>query len=135
MTPTSSWWPRARSGTQATLAAEELRAAGVKAGVLGIRAYRPFPVTTLAQKLAGKRLALVFDKAMSYGYEGPICSDLRGALLGVDDAPAVWGAVCGLGGRDVSPADLQAAVERAVADLDDGVRERSADWINLHLEG
>ena len=70
--------------TQPTVAAEELRAAGVKAGVLGIRAYRPFPVEALAEKLAGKRLALVFDKAMSYGYEGPICSDLRGALLGVE---------------------------------------------------
>ncbi len=46
-------------GTQATLAAEELRAAGVKAGVLGIRAYRPFPTSALAEKLAGKRLALV----------------------------------------------------------------------------
>lgn len=121
-------------GTQATVAAEELRAAGVKAGVLGIRAYRPFPASLLAEKLAGKRLALVFDKALSYGYEGPICTDLRGALFGKVGAPTVWGAVCGLGGRDVSPDDLRAAAERAIVDLGEGTRERATEWINLRLE-
>jgi pyruvate/2-oxoacid:ferredoxin oxidoreductase alpha subunit len=121
--------------TQATLTAEALRAEGVKAGVLGIRAYRPFPVEALRGKLAGRRLALVFDKALSYGYDGPICTDLRGSLLGTDDAPAVFGAVCGLGGRDVSPDDLAAAARRAIADLDAGARPRATDWINLHLEG
>jgi len=122
-------------GTQLTVTAEQLRAEGVKAGVLGIRAYRPFPVEALRHKLAGRRLALVFDKALSYGYEGPICSDLRGAMLGADGAPAVFGAVCGLGGRDVSPEDLAEAARRALADLDAGARTRETDWINLHLEG
>ena len=119
--------------TQATLAAEELRVAGVKAGVFGIRAYRPFPVAVLRDKLAGRGLVLVFDKALSYGYEGPICADLRGALLGLDDAPIVWGAICGLGGRDISPSDITAATQRAVCDHNDGVRDRAADWINLRL--
>jgi pyruvate/2-oxoacid:ferredoxin oxidoreductase alpha subunit len=122
-------------GTQLTLTAEQLRAEGVKAGVLGIRAYRPFPADVLRGKLAGRRLALVFDKALSYGYEGPICSDLRGSLLGVRDAPAVFGAVCGLGGRDVTPDHLAEATRRALADLDSGARTRETDWINLHLEG
>jgi pyruvate/2-oxoacid:ferredoxin oxidoreductase alpha subunit len=122
-------------GTQLTVTAEQLRAEGVKAGVLGIRAYRPFPVEALRHKLAGRRLALVFDKALSYGYEGPICSDLRGAMLGADGAPAVFGAVCGLGGRDVSPEDLAEAARRALADLDAGARTRETHWINLHLEG
>ena len=119
--------------TQATLAAEELREAGVKAGVLGIRAYRPFPVAALRDRLAGRKLVLVFDKALSYGYEGPICADLRGALLGLDEAPAVWGAICGLGGRDISPSDIAAATQRAVSDHADGMRDRAADWINLQL--
>lgn len=122
-------------GTQLTLTVEMLRLEGIKAGVLGIRAYRPFPVEALREKLAGRRLALVFDKALSYGYEGPICSDLRGSMLGVDDAPAVFGAVCGLGGRDVSPDDLADAARRAVLDMEAGARTRATDWINLHLEG
>jgi pyruvate/2-oxoacid:ferredoxin oxidoreductase alpha subunit len=122
-------------GTQLTLVAETLRAEGVKAGVLGIRAYRPFPVEALRGKLSGRHLALVFDKALSYGYEGPICSDLRGSLLGVEGAPAVFGAVCGLGGRDVSPDHLADAARRAIADAAAGATTRPTDWINLHLEG
>ncbi len=122
-------------GTQLTLTVEALREQGVKAGVLGIRAYRPFPVEALREKLAGRRLALVFDKALSYGYEGPICSDLRGSMLGVEGAPAVFGAACGLGGRDVTPDDLAEAARRAIADLEAGARTRETDWINLHLEG
>lgn len=122
-------------GTQLTLVAEELRASGVKAGVLGVRCYRPFPAEALAEKLAGASLAVVFDKAMSYGYEGPICSDLKAALCGRDQAPVVFGTVSGLGGRDTSPADLLAATERAIADHADGVTERPAEWINLRLTG
>jgi pyruvate/2-oxoacid:ferredoxin oxidoreductase alpha subunit len=85
----------------------------------------------LRAKLSGRKLALVFDKALSYGYEGPICSDVRGSMLGAVGAPVVWGAVCGLGGRDVSPEDLVAATKSALADLAEGVVERPTDWINL----
>lgn len=120
-------------GTQATVAIDELRADGVRAGLLGVRAYRPFPADVLAEKLAGKRLALVFDKALSYGYGGPICMDLRAALLGRADAPTVWGAICGLGGRDVLPEHLVDAMKRAIVEYEDGIRERDADWINLKL--
>ena len=119
--------------TQLTVAVEQLRAQGVHAGVLGIRAYRPFPAETIVDKLADRRLTLVFDKAMSYGYTGPICGDVRSALLGAEGAPTVFGAVCGLGGRDVSPEDLAAAALRAVHDFEDGVRDRAADWLNLAL--
>jgi pyruvate/2-oxoacid:ferredoxin oxidoreductase alpha subunit len=122
-------------GTQLTVAAETLRAEGISAGVLGIRAYRPFPAEALREKLAGRKGVLVFDKALSYGYEGPICTDLRAALAGEPEAPVVWGAVCGLGGRDVSPDDLAGAARRALADGHAGVRHRPTDWVNLKLEG
>lgn len=117
--------------TELTAAVDELRDEGVKAGVLGIRAYRPFPSARVREKLRDRSLVLTVDKAVSYGYEGPICSDLRAALLGIDEAPTVFGAIAGLGGRDVSVADLSSAARRAVADLDAGVVERATDWIGL----
>jgi len=122
-------------GMQLTVTVDELRAKGVRVGVLGVRAYRPFPAVALRDKLAGTKLALVFDKAMSYGYGGPICNDLRAALLSSHNPPAVFGAICGLGGRDVTPAHLAETVTRAIADFDDGVRERADEWVNLHLTG
>jgi pyruvate/2-oxoacid:ferredoxin oxidoreductase alpha subunit len=113
--------------------AETLRGEGIKAGVLGLRAYRPFPRDAIRRALGGKQLAIVFDKAVSYGHEGPICSDVRGALLGVADAPPVFGAVAGLGGRDVTAAHLADAVRRATEDVRAGVRERPEEWVNLRL--
>ncbi|MDO9556677.1 MAG: thiamine pyrophosphate-dependent enzyme [Coriobacteriia bacterium] len=104
-------------------------------GVLGIRSYRPFPATELRARLAGKRLAVVFDKALSYGYEGPIATDLKAALQSAEKSPAVFGCICGLGGRDVLPEDLADATRRAIADLDTGLRDREPDWITKALEG
>ncbi|KAF0208669.1 MAG: transketolase C-terminal domain-containing protein [Actinomycetota bacterium] len=121
--------------TQLTLAVEALRAEGVKVGVLGIRAYRPFPAAELRARLAGKQLAVVFDKALSYGYEGPIAGDLKAALFTAENSPVVFGCVCGIGGRDVSPENLADAARRAIADLDSGLRDRTPDWINLRPEG
>lgn len=117
--------------TQLTVAAEELREAGVKAGVLGVRCYRPFPVEELTAKLGGRSLAVVFDKALSYGYEGPICGDLKAALFGRADAPAVHGIVCGLGGRDISVAQLVDAVKRCADDRAAGAVTRETEWLGL----
>jgi len=120
-------------GMELTLAADMLRSEGVKVGVLGIRAYRPFPAEHLYAKLASRRLAIVFDKAMSYGYEGPICSDLRAALADRGDAPLVFGAVTGLGGRDVTAAQLAEQARRAMADEKSGMKRRPTTWIDLRL--
>ena len=119
--------------TQLTVTVDALRAEGIKAGVLGIRAYRPFPVEALRAALAGRKVALVFDKALSYGFGGPICNDLRAAVCGCADAPVVFGAVCGLGGRDTTPEDLADAARRALADHDAGARDRADDWLTLKL--
>jgi pyruvate/2-oxoacid:ferredoxin oxidoreductase alpha subunit len=122
-------------GVQLTLVAEQLREEGVKAGVLGVRCYRPFPVDALREKLAGHKLALVFDKAMSYGYEGPICGDLKAAVSGRSEEPPVFGVVCGLGGRDVTPEMLADSTRRAIADLADGIADRPTEWLGLKLGG
>jgi pyruvate/2-oxoacid:ferredoxin oxidoreductase alpha subunit len=119
--------------TQLTVTVDVLRAEGIRAGVLGIRAYRPFPVKALRAALAGRKIALVMDKALSYGFGGPICNDLRAALFGCTDAPSVFGVVCGLGGRDTTPDDLAEAARRAVADHGAGVRDRPDDWLTLRI--
>jgi pyruvate ferredoxin oxidoreductase alpha subunit len=118
-------------GVMLTVAVDRLREAGVRAGVVGVRAYRPFPATALVARLTGRTLSVVFDKAMSYGYQGPICGDVKAALSGTPDAPPVFGCVCGLGGRDVTPELLVDAVKRAIADREAGLTTRAPDWIGL----
>ena len=120
-------------GMELGVVAENLRGEGIRAGVLGLRAYRPFPREAIRAALAGRQVCLVFDKAVSYGHEGPICSDVRGALAGVAGAPPVFGAIAGLGGRDVTTAQLADTARRAVGDVRAGVRDRPEEWVNLRL--
>lgn len=117
--------------TQLTVVAERLREQGIRAGVLGIRCYRPFPVAAVRDALAGAGLACVFDKAVSYGYEGPICSDLKAAVAAVDQAPAVFGTVCGLGGRDVTVDELIDSVRVSVVAHETGEPERETEWLGV----
>ncbi|HEY3317183.1 MAG TPA: pyruvate ferredoxin oxidoreductase [Coriobacteriia bacterium] len=120
-------------GMELTVAVDALRAEGVPVGVLGIRTYRPFPEQAVRGKLAGRKLAVVFDKALSYGYQGPICGDVRAALLSAEGAPPTFGCICGLGGRDVNAERLAGAVRRALQDFGDGVRIREPEWLDLKL--
>ena len=122
-------------GMELTLAADELRAGGLKVGVLGIRAYRPFPVEHLCEKLKGRTQAIVFDKALSYGYEGPICADLRAALSERDNMPVIFGNVVGLGGRDVTAGQLAQQVRADIAAAEKGIKRQAATWINLRNIG
>ncbi|HEY5954962.1 MAG TPA: hypothetical protein VIV60_00365 [Polyangiaceae bacterium] len=138
-------------GMELTVVADVLRGEDLRVGVLGIRSYRPFPVDAVRSALSGRPLVVVFDKALSYGHEGPICSDVRAALqpyqanasMDSDSAasqsplgnmPVVFGAVAGLGGRDIEVEHLTAVVRRAQADLSAGVRRRPTEWVNLKLQ-
>ena len=79
-------------------------------GVMGVRFYRPFPDAAIANALKGKKGVIVFEKALSYGYEGALASDLKSALYehlaGTDKLPVVQNFILGIGGRDIRTEDL-----------------------------
>ncbi len=114
---------------------ETLRTEGISIGVLGVRLYRPFPDEALATALSGARQVIVIEKAVSYGYEGALCSDIKAALYGraarTDDGgpPAVRGLVAGIGGRDIRTADLADTLRAAI----DGSLTAEPGWIGLKL--
>jgi pyruvate/2-oxoacid:ferredoxin oxidoreductase alpha subunit len=82
-------------------AVRELRDKGVKAGLLRMVAFRPFPVAEIRRHLAGRRKVAVLDRNMSPGHSGVFAEEIRSALAGQPDTPPVYGYVVGLGGRDV----------------------------------
>ncbi len=118
---------------EATIAADTLREEGIRAGVLGLRSYRPFPAAALAAQLAGARLVVVFDKSLSYGYGGPICIDLQAALMNHRLSPEIHGYIAGLGGRDIKARELTAAVQESVAWVKQEKALKPTGWINLKL--
>jgi pyruvate/2-oxoacid:ferredoxin oxidoreductase alpha subunit len=91
---------------QAKDAVDILRKRGVKAGVVKLRYYRPFPTEDLVSLLerVNPKAVAVADRSIAYGSPtgGHISSDfysvLRQTRQEITFLPAVWG----LGGRDVT---------------------------------
>jgi pyruvate ferredoxin oxidoreductase alpha subunit len=91
-------------------AVDELRDAGQKVGVLKLRVFRPFPAEALYKALANAKHVVVIDRAVSLGYEGPIALDLKAAFYGRPKQPQISGFIAGLGGRDVTVAQIKDAI-------------------------
>ncbi|MDD7600996.1 MAG: pyruvate ferredoxin oxidoreductase [Firmicutes bacterium] len=84
-------------------AVDQLRAAGIKAGLLKIRVFRPFPMKEVAAALSGVKAVAVMDKAEGFSAcGGPLLAEVRSALYDLEDRPKCINYVYGLGGRDVT---------------------------------
>ena len=115
---------------EATVAADTLREAGHKVGVLGLRVFRPFPKADVVKALEKSRLIVVFDKNISYGLEGATCSEIKSALYGSSLRAAIRNFIVGLGGRDVKARELVDAVNRSLASVKEGDLTREyPEWI------
>jgi len=107
------------SGTAASTArevVEALRAGGQRVGLVRVRAFRPFPVEALRRALGGARRVAVLDRNCSYGASGIFFQEVKAALYGVARAPVIHGFVAGMGGRDITPRTIEAALAGAASD-------------------
>lgn len=107
-------------GETACEAADRMRAEDKRVGVVRIRLWRPFPFDELRAALRGVKVAVVFDRCVSFGGPGgPVASEVRAALYGEKDRPRVANFIGGLAGRDVSPKDFQMMVQEALLSRED----------------
>ena len=116
--------------SEATVAADMLRADGVKAGVVGIRAYRPFPKEDARRVFRNAKAIVIFEKSISYGYEGGLCSDMKAAFYGTEINAPIHNYIAGLGGRDVKARELAAAAKDSLAGFNQGMTEPKTTWLN-----
>jgi pyruvate ferredoxin oxidoreductase alpha subunit len=100
--------------SECTLAADSLRQKGLRTGVVGVKAYRPFPAEALTRALGNVKTIAVFEKDVSYGYMGALANDLKAALFDKGLSPRVASFVAGLGGRDVRPELLAETAAEAI---------------------
>jgi len=101
-------------GTAKT-AVDILRGDGVKAGLLRIRSFRPFPREKILESLSHVRAIGVLDRAMSFGaYGGPLFMEMRSLFYDADAKPLMSNYIYGLGGRDM-PVSLLVDTLRDVA--------------------
>jgi pyruvate ferredoxin oxidoreductase alpha subunit len=101
-------------GETAEIAVDELRKQGVKAGLLKIKLWRPFPFDELRAAVKGIRVLAVTDRAVSFGGPGgPVFSEIRSALYDVPKRPKIVNFIIGLGGRDIQVENFMDMVRRA----------------------
>lgn len=84
---------------------EDLRARGVKAGLLTVKMFRPFPRERIKAALSGKRIVGVMERVPVLGANiGPLTMEVTQSLYDLPEAlrPRIVNFVYGLGGRAVS---------------------------------
>ena len=122
-------------------AVDELREQGVKAGALGIKCFRPWPLEDVRDALAGAQRVVVIEKAFAVGAGGIVGQNVRLALDGL--GIRVHDVVAGLGGRPITKRSLRSLFEDVFADrlepgvlhfldLDREVVERELERIRSH---
>ena len=90
-------------------AVDNLREKGIKAGLLKIRVFRPFPAEELAGALEHLKQIAVMDRVDGFSNEGgPLFAEVRSALYEAEKRPAIYSCVYGLGGKDFRVTDAEA---------------------------
>lgn len=116
--------------------ADILRDEGIKLGIMDLKLYRPFPDKVMADALKGKEGVIVMEKAISYGYAGPLYSDICSALYthamdeSLGDLPFIYNYILGLGGRAIRTTDLVDAIRPICTG---GAAKDQPAWIGLKL--
>jgi len=97
--------------------ADEMRARGIKAGVLSPNVLRPFPADAFRRALKHVSAATVGDRADSYGADGGNLSlEVRAALqVDPENHTKVLSRIYGLGGKDFYATDAEQLFEQALA--------------------
>jgi pyruvate ferredoxin oxidoreductase alpha subunit len=91
---------------------DKLRKQGVKAGMIRVRAFRPFPAAEFAKALGGCKVVGVLDRSDSFGAAGgPLYLEIRAALYDSETRPRVLPFIYGLGGRDIFTNNIEEAFE------------------------
>ncbi|HET8744996.1 MAG TPA: transketolase C-terminal domain-containing protein [Ramlibacter sp.] len=113
---------------------DEMRAAGVKIGVLGIQSYRPFPLAAVRAALQEAKRVVVVEKSFSVGLGGIVSTDVRLALSGIQLQG--YTVIAGLGGRAITKASLARAFADAIAGQLQPLTFLDLDWriVNRQLE-
>lgn len=91
---------------------DDLRAKGVKAGVLKIRMYRPFPASEIAEAIKHCKAVAVLDRVPGYvNIGGPLFEDVSVACRQAGAGVPLVNYIYGLGGRDILPEHIRSVYD------------------------
>ena len=114
---------------------DKLREQGIKAGLLKVRVYRPFPVDEIADALSHLKAVAILDKADSLNAAGgALFEDVTSAMyVNEKHVPAV-NYVYGIGGRDTKADDIEGVYNDLIEIAKTGKVENPYRYFGLRKE-
>ena len=109
------------SAGTAKAAVDGLRNRGIKAGIIKVRVFRPFPGEELAKALESCKAVAVMDKSEGFSScGGPLFAETASACINLEKHPKMIDIVFGLGGRDFTVQAADSVFERLLGIADGG---------------
>lgn len=114
---------------------DDLRAKGIKAGLLKIRVFRPFPTEEIANVLSHLKAVAVLDKADSLnGAGGALFTDITSAMQVESVNVPTSSYVYGIGGRDTTTKDIESVFNDLIEDSKKEKIENPYRYVGLRKE-
>jgi len=116
-------------GETAQMAIDQLRAKGIKAGLVKLRLWRPFPFEEIKAVIKNAKKLIVTDRAISFGGPGgPVFSEIKSAMYAESQRPLIYNYIYGLGGRDVPVNDFTGMFEKVIGDKANKLADTYEFW-------
>ena len=96
------------------IAVNSLREKGHKVGLVKLRLFRPVPTRRWREVLGKISKVVVIDRNLTAGMGGVFAGEIQAALYTCEPRPVIFPVVAGLGGRDVTPEDLEGIFDYAL---------------------
>jgi pyruvate ferredoxin oxidoreductase alpha subunit len=110
----------------------ELRDEGVKAGMIKIRLFRPFPEEALKKAIGTVTALGVMEKCISFGAPAsPLMEELMTAYYDEDVKPLMVNYVHGLGGRDTSVSMVREVFSNLMKIREKGLVTQRVNYIGI----
>ena len=93
--------------TAAEVAKELRETEGLKAGVIGIRVFRPWPYKQLQDIIKDLKAVATLDRSSPNGTVGMLFNEISGVVVNLDKRPIINNYIYGLGGRDLTKAHIK----------------------------
>ncbi len=115
---------------------DKLREQGIKAGLLKVRVYRPFPAKEIAEALKNQKAVAILDKADSLNAAGgALFEDVTSAMYVAQNTIPAVNYIYGIGGRDTKAEDIEKVYNDLLEIVKTNKVENPYRYLGLRKEG
>ncbi len=113
-------------------AVDDLREKGIKAGVLKLRVFRPFPAEEIAEAVKNCKAVAIMDRTESYnGHGGPLASEVLAGLYRSKVMVETMSYTYGLAGRDFMVETVYGIFDELIDIVDNGASYEQHRYVGL----